>query len=244
MDIDSRLGSWKEIASYLGCSTRTARRWESAEGMPVHRHLHGSASTVYAFSLELDSWRDSRREEVAGARDSDGWPEEGTRGSGPKPLPNDALQPWTIKGAAALAVSAAVVIALVAMVGEENLATAEELLEVEALSPGEISDLLKGKKEVGTVLEPSQPHEGEPGYRYVALYTSELELRYGPLETTDYERAAHRWVWGFFEGSNALCRGPSVDDSACWIIKRVKGRYYAVGVRSGTVRYWFRILEG
>jgi TolB-like protein len=55
-----RLDSWKEIAEYLRRSVRTVHRWESEEGLPVHRHLHESSGTVYAFKHELDTWWASR----------------------------------------------------------------------------------------------------------------------------------------------------------------------------------------
>ena len=51
------LRSWKAIAGYLGCSTRTARRWETEEGLPVHRHMHQSRGSVYAYRSEIDAWR-------------------------------------------------------------------------------------------------------------------------------------------------------------------------------------------
>lgn len=52
-----RLRSWKAIAAYLECSVRSARRWEAEEGLPVHRHMHKSQGTVYAYREELDVWR-------------------------------------------------------------------------------------------------------------------------------------------------------------------------------------------
>jgi TolB-like protein/thioredoxin-like negative regulator of GroEL len=55
-----RLDSWKAIARHLGRSVRTARRWEQEEQMPVHRLMHGSQGSVYAFSSELDAWQASR----------------------------------------------------------------------------------------------------------------------------------------------------------------------------------------
>jgi TolB-like protein/Flp pilus assembly protein TadD len=58
--VKDRLDSWKEIAGYLGRSVRSVRRWETEEGLPVHRHLHQSSGTVYAFKAELDAWRLSR----------------------------------------------------------------------------------------------------------------------------------------------------------------------------------------
>jgi TolB-like protein/Flp pilus assembly protein TadD len=55
-----RLESWKEIAAYLGRDVTTVRRWEKGEGLPVHRHLHNKLGSVYAFTTELDAWRNNR----------------------------------------------------------------------------------------------------------------------------------------------------------------------------------------
>jgi TolB-like protein len=52
-----RLDSWKEIAAYLNRGVRTVRRWEHDEGMPVHRHVHRTLGSVYAFKSEIDAWR-------------------------------------------------------------------------------------------------------------------------------------------------------------------------------------------
>jgi Tol biopolymer transport system component len=54
---EGRLDSWKEIAAYLQRDVTTVQRWEKREGMPVHRHLHDRAGSVYAFRAELDAWR-------------------------------------------------------------------------------------------------------------------------------------------------------------------------------------------
>jgi Tol biopolymer transport system component len=56
-----RLESWKEIAGYLRRDVTTVQRWERREGMPVHRHHHDKAGSVYAFRAELDAWVRSRR---------------------------------------------------------------------------------------------------------------------------------------------------------------------------------------
>ncbi len=58
----NRLRSWKAIAGYLGCSVRTARRWEAEEALPVHRLMHKSQGNVYAYPHELDAWL--KRDEV------------------------------------------------------------------------------------------------------------------------------------------------------------------------------------
>lgn len=50
------LGSWKEIASYLGKGVRTVQRWERCSGLPVHRPSGSSKGVVLAFPAELDRW--------------------------------------------------------------------------------------------------------------------------------------------------------------------------------------------
>jgi TolB-like protein/Flp pilus assembly protein TadD len=55
-----RLESWKEIAAYLGRDVTTVRRWERREGLPVYRLLHLKLGSVYAYTTELDAWRDKR----------------------------------------------------------------------------------------------------------------------------------------------------------------------------------------
>jgi len=50
------LESWKEIAAHLKRDTTTVRRWEKSQGLPVHRHLHESRSSVFAYPSELDAW--------------------------------------------------------------------------------------------------------------------------------------------------------------------------------------------
>jgi hypothetical protein len=57
----ARLDSWKEIAAYLKRDIRTVQRWEKLEGLPIHRHLHDERATAYAFTNEIDEWREKRR---------------------------------------------------------------------------------------------------------------------------------------------------------------------------------------
>src|SRR6266849_11005202 len=38
----------------------TVRRWERREGLPVYRILHSKLGSVYAYTTELDAWRDGR----------------------------------------------------------------------------------------------------------------------------------------------------------------------------------------
>jgi len=53
-----QLSSWKEIASHLGVTERTAQKWEHERGLPVHR-LPGEKGRVFAWEDELDHWRAS-----------------------------------------------------------------------------------------------------------------------------------------------------------------------------------------
>ena len=53
---NDHLDSWKQIAVYLNREVRTAQRWEKYEGMPIHRHIHTRAGTVYASKKEIDVW--------------------------------------------------------------------------------------------------------------------------------------------------------------------------------------------
>ena len=57
-----RLESWKEIAAFLNRSERTVRRWEDHEGLPVHRLAHDKRGSVYAYTWEIERWRESRRQ--------------------------------------------------------------------------------------------------------------------------------------------------------------------------------------
>lgn len=79
-----RLESWKEIAAYLNRDVRTAQRWEKAEGLPIHRHLHDKQGTVFALRQEVDAWLTGRRllgEEGGHGHDVEA-PEHGPPGPG------------------------------------------------------------------------------------------------------------------------------------------------------------------
>ena len=54
---DEVLGSWKEIAQYLGRDVRTVMRWERTRAMPVHRLPGSVKAPVHALKSELDAWR-------------------------------------------------------------------------------------------------------------------------------------------------------------------------------------------
>ena len=50
------LGSWKEIAAYLGKGVRTVQRWENDLGLPVRRPDGAAKGVVYASTDELERW--------------------------------------------------------------------------------------------------------------------------------------------------------------------------------------------
>lgn len=91
-----RLDSWKEIAAHFRRSVRTVTRWERDEGLPVHRHLHTKAGSVYAFRAELDAWWSKRGQDVD-ARSEPRFP------GAPHGRPA-----WILAAAAALLASAAI----------------------------------------------------------------------------------------------------------------------------------------
>jgi TolB-like protein len=51
-----RLGSWKEIAGYLGRDVRTVQRWARARHLPVHRLPGGRRPRVFSLRSEIDLW--------------------------------------------------------------------------------------------------------------------------------------------------------------------------------------------
>jgi len=59
---DGKLDSWKAIAEFLGRDVRTVQRWETTEGMPVHRRTHIKRASVWAFESELAKWLEERKD--------------------------------------------------------------------------------------------------------------------------------------------------------------------------------------
>ncbi len=55
-----RLESWKEVAGYLNTSVRTVQRWEQQYGLPIRRLQRDQRAAIYAESVELDEWLESR----------------------------------------------------------------------------------------------------------------------------------------------------------------------------------------
>src|SRR5882757_10377388 len=55
------LTSWKDVAAYLGKTTRTAQRWERDIGLPIHRPLNKPAGVILANTDEIDAWIIARK---------------------------------------------------------------------------------------------------------------------------------------------------------------------------------------
>lgn len=56
MHDDDLLKGWKEIAACLHTTDRTAQRWESTLGLPVHRIETSRSAVVFASRQELENW--------------------------------------------------------------------------------------------------------------------------------------------------------------------------------------------
>ena len=108
--LEDRLDSWKEIAAYLKRDVTTVQRWEKREGMPVHRHLHDSMGSIYAYRADLDAWMRSRN--LRGAQ------ENGNNATPPPtPLaqpPQSALATFSPKRTTILSLAAAALLAAIA----------------------------------------------------------------------------------------------------------------------------------
>src|SRR5262245_1779118 len=61
-----RLDSWKEIADYLRRGLTTVQRWEREEGLPIHRHVHTTGGSVFAYPEDLDVWLEGREASAGG----------------------------------------------------------------------------------------------------------------------------------------------------------------------------------
>ncbi len=58
-NLNQRLDSWKEIASFFDRDERTVKRWEKQRGLPIHRVPGGERSGVFAYPEELAAWLQS-----------------------------------------------------------------------------------------------------------------------------------------------------------------------------------------
>jgi tetratricopeptide (TPR) repeat protein len=78
-----RLIGWKAIGQFLGCTERTARRWEAYRGMPVHRIPGGGRSSVWTTPDELSGWLQALPSEVQATLRAEASTEAGTEAATP-----------------------------------------------------------------------------------------------------------------------------------------------------------------
>lgn len=62
--LSDRLDAWKDVAAYLRRDVSTVQRWERREGLPIHRHVHDTVGSIYAYRHELDAWQRGREPRV------------------------------------------------------------------------------------------------------------------------------------------------------------------------------------
>src|ERR1035438_5557014 len=94
---DRRVDSWKEIAAFLRCGERTAKRWEAERGLPVHRMPGSGRGRVFAYTAELSRWSES------------GLPELGALPTASTP-PSRSLR-WSVVAPVVLALLASIIAA-------------------------------------------------------------------------------------------------------------------------------------
>ena len=96
MDKGNYLDSWKEISAYLGRNVRTCRNWEQDLGLPIHRLEGSPKSHVFAYTGEIDAWRE-KKGRLPGNRETNGTdsPEEPNLPPAPAPVPiRRSLRAW------------------------------------------------------------------------------------------------------------------------------------------------------
>jgi tetratricopeptide (TPR) repeat protein len=95
--LGARLESWKQIAAHMNRHVTTVRRWERYEGLPVHRHVHSTLSSIYAYAAELDGWLASRHPQEAGIAAADAAPAgEADPGHIPPSPVLTGRMPWSV----------------------------------------------------------------------------------------------------------------------------------------------------
>ena len=175
----NRLESWKEIAAYLNRGVRTVRRWETEEGLPVHRHVHRTLGSVYAYKSEIDTWRATRP-----ARLGPGTPTDARHGSAPAgsmtsvavlPFTNLSIDPENAYFADGLT--------------EEVIADLSKVRSLRVISRTSSMTFKDTKKDVKTIAR-------ELGVRYVlqgSVRRAGRQLRIS-AQLIDASRDAHLWA--------------------------------------------------
>jgi hypothetical protein len=114
MDKGKILDSWKEIAAYLNRNVRTCQVWERELGLPVHRLEGYPKSRVFAYTAELDAWRDEKGQLPDGRDVGNGAGKAEGKVSPPATITvRRSVRTWTLAALVAGPVLAAVVAGLI-----------------------------------------------------------------------------------------------------------------------------------
>ena len=114
MEKGKYLDSWKDIAAYLGRNIRTCRNWERDLGLPVHRLDDSPKSHVFAYTGEIDAWREMKGRLPGNGENKGGEAESRDRPSAPEIVPiRRSVRTWFIVGSVALPLLAIIVAVLV-----------------------------------------------------------------------------------------------------------------------------------
>lgn len=190
-----KLGSWKEIADYLGINVRTAYRWERDRELPVHRIPGSPAGRVFAYTAELDRWLHSR-EDTESPNQGDGGPAVGSGSvnplvsapaapaeldgnDSPAPAARQMRRGMLLPAAAVLAIALIVGGVLLVTVGGADPPVTRLQLEGKILTAFGARGKILWRKEFGQPLIQNAIHRmtsslavqdaGEPPYRIVDL---------------------------------------------------------------------------
>ncbi|MFN0172949.1 MAG: hypothetical protein ACKV22_41760, partial [Bryobacteraceae bacterium] len=106
-----RLEGWKEIAGHFRVNQRTAQRWAEEFRLPVRHEVRGKKAFAYAFTTELEAWRETRRQgaEPETPQESETQPESEPPPAA-EPRTEAPPQPKTLRKWFAAATAAAVVL--------------------------------------------------------------------------------------------------------------------------------------
>jgi TolB-like protein/Tfp pilus assembly protein PilF len=155
------LDSWKEIASYLKRDVSTVQRWEKAEAMPVHRHLHDKRGSVYALSSELDAWLQSRKFQLEEEEKGHGAETPADAEVSPRPSQTWGLRRWLVFAGVAAA----------ALIGITYILTRSHTVKA------------TGRKITSLAVLPLRNLSGDPGQQYFVVgLTDDLTANLARLE--------------------------------------------------------------
>jgi tetratricopeptide (TPR) repeat protein len=135
MVLNEVLQGWNAIAEFLSCDVRTAKRWETERGLPVHRTRRTPGegrANVYGVISELEGWR------VAAKNGSESQPSVASAETDEVPVAVAAAAaraPWNRQWAVAGAVAAVCLVATILAVWGRGRAAAKTRGEHAASEP-------------------------------------------------------------------------------------------------------------